>query len=1348
MSSLSRRRALESLVVPVFSLIICCTFAGSAAAAAPHFIDERDRVVLHDNVNPLAQPQFEIGRTDFNLPMERMIFSLRLRAGAQAELERLLAQQHDPASPLYHHWLTPEEFGARFGLRNQDLKLITNWLQEHGFTIDEMARGRGWINFSGTAGQVEETFATEIHDYKVDGKLRHANAADPSVPRAFAGLVNGIVTLHNFPLHTNHGILRPVSQEELDPDFTSGGGHYVGPADFATIYDLNSAYSAGTNGSGRTIAIVGRTDIQLADVQFFRSFFGLPANDPVFVHNGIAPGDVGGGEETEADLDVEWSGAVGRNATVKLVISKSTSTTDGVALSAQYIVNNNLADSMSTSFGLCESSMGSTQLAFYNSTWSQAAAQGITAFVSAGDSGAAGCNVGGATTGSGIAVSGLCSTPFNVCVGGTQLNDTANPSTWWSSTNNPTTQSSALSYIPEIAWNESGNVAGGSGLWSTGGGASNTYAKPSWQVAPGVPNDARRYVPDVSLTAAGHDGYLIIQGHTSINPGLGAVGGTSASSPSFAGLMSLIVQKTGARQGNANTVFYPLAASQYGGTGAVIFHDITSGNNSVPGVTGFTSTPGYDLVTGLGSVDGAALINNWGGSSTPGFTIGATPRAISVVQGNAVSSTLITAVSGGFNSAIALSASGQPSGVTVTFSPASIAAPGSGNSTATFSVGSTATGIYPVTITATGSGITRTATITLTVTAVPSFTLAATPAAVSVVQGNAGTSTISTAISSGFNNAIAFWATGQPTGVTVSFSPPYIAAPGAGSSTATLSAAATTAPGIYPITITGSTSTSGGGVTRTTTVTLTVSAVSSFVLGATPSTVLVLQGNVGSSTVITAVSGGFNSAVALSASGQPTGATVSFSPASIAAPGAGASAATFAVSTATAAGTYPITITGTGGTITRTTTVTLLVYAVPTFTLAASPAAIAVMKGSAGTATISAAASGFTGTISVWATGQPSGVSVSFSPTNIQAPTGTVTATFTVATTTAAATYPITIHGNTGSTGGGTRTTTVTLTVLPAPSFTLDAAPAALSVMAGNAGTSTISTTVSGGFNSAIALSASGQPTSVTVSFSPASIAAPGAGSSTATFSVAATAAAGTYPITIAGTTGTDGGARTTTLVLTVLAVPSFTIAATSTTISVAQGNAGTSTINTTVSGGFYDSVALSASGQPAGVTVSFNPIYIAAQGAGSSTATFSAGAATAAGTYPITVTGTGGGVTRTTTVALTVTEAPRFIFAASPAAISVTKGSAGTSTLITAIAGGFNSAVVFSSSGQPSGVTVSFSPVYIVAPGAGFSTVTFSVAATTAAGTYPITLTAAPSPTGGNHTATITLTVPSSLTP
>jgi len=697
-------------LILVLSLLCSTAMLAANTGHSKRNIDDNDTVVLHGNTPPQAEAIADRGQTDRNLKYEKMILLLPPRTSGRDSLERLVAQLNDPSSPSYHQWLTPEQFGKRFGITDDDLSDITGWLQLHGFTIDEIAPGRGWINFTGNVGQVERAFHTAIHDFDIDGKQFHANVKDPEIPRALADVVSGVVTLHNFPKKAmNHGF-KPVTE------YTSGTSHFVSPADFATIYNVGPLYTAGINGTGKTIAIVGRTDIALADVQFFRSFFGLVANDPVFVHNGTDPGNLGGGEEGEADLDVEWSGAVAPNATVKFVISMSTSTTDGVDLSAQYIVNNNVGDVMSTSFGQCESSMGTTENTFYNNLWSQAATQGITSFVSSGDSGAAGCNGGSDATGSGAAVSGLASTPFNVAVGGTQFNDTASPSTWWNATN-AANQSSAKSYIPEMAWNESGNVTGGSGLWSSSGGASTVYAKPSWQVCVGVPANNVRYVPDIALTAAGHDGYLVIQGHTSTVSGLSSVGGTSASSPSFAGLMALVVQKTGQRWGNANTKFYPLANAQYASGGTVMFHDITSGNNSVPGVTGFSCGTGYDAVTGVGTVDATAFVNNFNGAPTPNFTIAASPTSVSVVQGTSGTSTITTTVSGGFNNAVSLSATGAPTGTTVGFSPASIAAPGSGTSTMTMTVGaSTVAGTYTITVTGTGGTTTHTTTVSLTVT--------------------------------------------------------------------------------------------------------------------------------------------------------------------------------------------------------------------------------------------------------------------------------------------------------------------------------------------------------------------------------------------------------------------------------------------------------------------------------------------------------------------------------------------------------------------------------------------------------------------------------------------------------
>ncbi|HUI45110.1 MAG TPA: protease pro-enzyme activation domain-containing protein [Nitrospirota bacterium] len=699
----------------VFKHILCaCTIvaisamlcgASNASARPLRVVDDKDTITLKGNVHPLARPEFDRGEADASLPMERMILTLRLNAAKQAELDKFLAGLHDPASPHFHHWILPEEFNKRFGPVSEDLHSITGWLMSHGFTITEIAKSGAWINFSGTVDNVERAFHTRIHNYYVNGHMYHANAQDPAIPRGISDLVAGIVSLHNFPRKMmNHGT-SPATQTGIIPSFTSGSSHYLSPGDFATIYDINPLYGAGIDGSGQSIAIVGRTHPFSSDWTTFRSMMGLPASTPQVIVNGPDPGDLGGAEDNEADLDVEWSGAVAINAAILFVTSQSTEATDGVDLSAQYIVNNNLAAVMSTSFGSCESDLGSAENNFYNNLWKQAAAQGITSFVASGDAGAAGCDAPTDTKGSKRAINGLASTPYNVAVGGTEFNEGSG--SYWNTVNGGSGYTSAISYIPETAWNESGDVSGGSGLWATGGGVSTLYVKPAWQISPGVPADGMRDVPDVSLSSAVHDAYLVeTQG------ALYVIGGTSASSPSFAGLMALIVQKTGQRQGNANNRFYQLGNAQYGAGGVAVFHDITSNGNSVPGVAGYSCTTGFDQATGLGSVDANSLVMNW----IPDFSISVSPVFVAVPQGSMVVTTVSTTASGNFNNAVSLSASGLPSNVTASFGPASISAPGSGSSTLTINaVASSVAGTFPITVTGIGGGITHTATGTLTI---------------------------------------------------------------------------------------------------------------------------------------------------------------------------------------------------------------------------------------------------------------------------------------------------------------------------------------------------------------------------------------------------------------------------------------------------------------------------------------------------------------------------------------------------------------------------------------------------------------------------------------------------------
>ena len=671
-------------------------------------------MALKGHVHPLARPEFDRGAVAPSIPMDSIILSLRLPPGKQAAMEQLLVEQQVSTSPNYHRWLTPEEFGERFGPAAEDIAAVTGWLTSQGFTVNEVARGRSWINFSGRVSDVEHAFHTKIHSYYVNGRFRQANATEPSIPRGLADLVAGPVSLHNFPRRAMSRNIRPLMPEETQPDYTtSGGNHYLAPGDFAVIYNLNSLYGTGIDGTGQAIAITGRTHPSSSNWSTFRSKYGLPDNPPQVIVNGTDPGDLGADEDFEADLDVEWSGAVAKNAVIRFVVSASTNTSDGVDLSAQYIVNHNVAPVMSTSFGSCEAQMGSDNT-FFSNLWAQAAIQGITSFVSTGDAGAAGCDdPNSVSSGTGRAVNGLASTPYNVAVGGSQFNEGVG--TYWNSAN-ATDGTSAVGYIPETTWNESAGVSGGSGIWATGGGASLLYGKPVWQVSPGVPADGKRDIPDVSLTASGHDGYRIqSNGSTYI------ISGTSASSPSFAGIMALLVQKTGQHQGNANPRLYQLGNAQYGAGGAAVFHDITSGSNSVPGVTGYNCSTGYDPVTGLGSVNAYNLLVNWDGV-VPDFTLAA-PAAVSAAQGGTATAVITTTVTGGFNGLVALTASGLPTGATATFSPASIAAPGSGNSTLTLSAGAaTPVGVYSVTVTGTGGGKTHTTTVSFTVTAVLTIT--------------------------------------------------------------------------------------------------------------------------------------------------------------------------------------------------------------------------------------------------------------------------------------------------------------------------------------------------------------------------------------------------------------------------------------------------------------------------------------------------------------------------------------------------------------------------------------------------------------------------------------------------
>jgi Tectonin domain/Pro-kumamolisin, activation domain len=666
--------------VCAFAVFSCLSAAAQVTPRITQPVDAGSLVTLSGHTHPLARPDYDRGAAPESLPMQRILLVLQRAPEQETALRQLLDDQQNKSSPNYHAWLTPEQFGQRFGPADADVQAVTGWLTSQGFQVDRVAAGQTVIEFSGTAALVHRALHTEIHKFVVNGEEHWANVSDPQIPAALAPVVAGIASLNNFPrkpLYRRAGTFaRSKATGEVRPLFTftppgQSTMYALGPTDFAIIYNVPS----NVDGTGQTIAVVAQSNIHLSDVTDFRQIFGLPPNNPNIILNGPDPGVVSP-DEGEAVLDAEWSGAVAKNATIDLVVSESTLSSAGVDLSAAYIVDNNIAPIASDSYGDCESDLGAGGSSFYNSLWQQAAAQGITVLVAAGDNGSAACDgaAGERAASFGLAVNGIASTPFNVALGGTDFDDASNPTTYWNATNSPTTQASAKSYIPETTWNNScaasGSLTGcvpplasdGSDLAAGGGGPSGEYAKPAWQTGTGVPSDGARDVPDVSLFAGnGNNGsfYVVCQadantgGNTSScdlnSPYLDfqGVGGTSVSAQAFASIMALVDQRTGGRQGNANYVLYELGALNGAscastpaavGNSSCIFYDTITGNNSVActggspncsntnpafnqfgilvnpantSVPAWTTSAGYDLATGLGSVNVANLVNNF-----------------------------------------------------------------------------------------------------------------------------------------------------------------------------------------------------------------------------------------------------------------------------------------------------------------------------------------------------------------------------------------------------------------------------------------------------------------------------------------------------------------------------------------------------------------------------------------------------------------------------------------------------------------------------------------------------------------------------------------------------------------
>jgi len=629
-------------------------------------ITNRTRAAVPGSVSPKVGAATDLGPAAPETRLQGMSLRFTPSAAQQAALDQLLADQQNPASPRFHQWLTPQQYGAQFGLSSNDIAKIAAWLTSQGFTVTGVANGGSFITFDGTVAQAQTAFATGIHNLSLNGEAHFANIGNPSVPSAFADVIGAITGLHDFRArpHLHASIVKP--------NFTSSisESHFLAPGDLYTIYNVNpmlssavvptgtGSYSGAGIGTGTNcksvppagsptgtpqptcgdIAVMGAVDISTSDIANFRLAAGLSsANLPTTVHEGTDPGAANNctpsGTNTctppnlddldEASIDLEWAGAMAPGATILFVNGK-----DIFLNSMTQAIDQNLAPIVSISYGECEAGWGSSYLNSFNTLFKQANAQGQTVLAAAGDSGATDCETQSESAATeGLAVDFPGSSPYVTSMGGTMFNEgsATGVTQYWNANSSSSTANagSAVSYIPEAPWNDAsfGYFGGG------GGGASAFFAKPAWQVETGaagmttqVPNDSARDVPDIALDASDlHDPYLFCasgfctSGFRNSSTNLDTAGGTSFDSQIFGGMLALVEQKVGSRLGNINPTLYALGnkTAFYNPASSSVFHDVTTGSNAMTCQSGSVECPS-SLSLGYTAGTGYDLATGWG----------------------------------------------------------------------------------------------------------------------------------------------------------------------------------------------------------------------------------------------------------------------------------------------------------------------------------------------------------------------------------------------------------------------------------------------------------------------------------------------------------------------------------------------------------------------------------------------------------------------------------------------------------------------------------------------------------------------------------------------------------------
>lgn len=1196
---------------------------------------------------------------------QQMNFSIVLPLRNQSELTSLLSQLYDPSSPDYRHFLSVGEFTQQFGPTAEDYQAVLDFARAHGMTVTAVPANRMLVPVRATVAQVEQAFNVKMNRYRHPTENRNFFSPDREPTLELKVPVAHIAGLDNFSIPRR--VLAEETEASAGQTGSAPGGYYLGS-------DLRTAYYGGAalTGAGQAVALPEFGCYFPLDVDLYFSTAGqvngVPINNVLL--DGATTSCNQGDTEEVLDITQAIGMAPGLNQ-VRVYIG----TVPEDILNA--IASEDVAKQISASWLLGPDSIASCEPIFQ-----EFATQGQTVFAASGDSGAYPATNGGYPPESN----------FVTGVGGTVLL-TNGPGGAWDS---------------ESTWTQSG-----------GGISPDGIAIPSWQT--GVANSSNgastslRNVPDVAANAASD--YIC-----AVFSCVG-VAGTSAAAPLWAGFMALVnqqaVESGTAPMGGLGLINPALYAIGEGPSYDNDFHDISGGNNSCCGGTDYyMAVAGYDLVTGWGSPNGQSLIDDLAGPATPGFTLTYSTMiaGLSIDQGASGSTTITVNDLGGFTGSVALAVSGLPSGVTASFSPPST----TGTSVLTLTASSNAAaGTYYLTVTGTSGAMTATAQVAVTIVA-PGFTLSVPPGEVFAYPGGTpGTVNVAVTDLDGFSGSINFSVSPLPTGVTASFGPN----PTTGSSLLTLTADSSAAIQGTVLTITGS----SGSITSSTQFLLEIVA-PSFSLSASPSTVSVSPGSSATSIITVVPIGAPAGSVSLTLASEtnlPNGVTASLGSNST----TGICVLTVSANSTAQPGSLVGVAIVSGTTGSWSTTVPVLVAIPPPspgFGLSTSSSAVTVNQGASGTTTVTVEdLLGFAGSVSLAASGLPSGVTQSWSanPT-----TGSSVLTLSSSSSAGAGMYPVTI---TGSSGTLTATTQVALTVL-APGFTLSTSTGTVyAAPGGSPGEVNMTVQDVDGFTGGVSLALSQPPVGVTYGFNPN----PTAGTSVLTLTASSSATMGTYNLTV---TGTSGSVTASTNIAFAVAEPTISDTLSPPGLVISQGSSGTTIASVTPLNGFTGDVTQSMTGLPSGVTASFspNPITITSGSIGTSVLKLTADSTAAAGVSNPSIEATFANQVVFIGFKLTVNAEPGFTLSAAPASMSVVQGASNAATITVSDLDGFSGAVDLSASGLPSGVTAQWG----TNPATGSSLLTLTASSAAATGPATVTITG----TSGSLTAStsIALTV------